>query len=112
MNNMNNQPKSLSMQEKVYAFIEKYGLNVDPYIRYIDLTSEVGELGKELLKGSNYGKKEYIITQETALELGDTLFPLICIACGLGIDIEEALDRVLKKYENRFILKGDIGSGR
>lgn len=109
---MYNHQNTPSMQEKVYAFIKKYDLNVDPHIRYIDLTSEVGELGKELLKGSNYGKKEYTATPDTPLELGDTLFPLICMACGLGIDIEEALDKVLKKYENRFILKGDIGSGR
>lgn len=39
--------------------VKKYDLETSPELRYIDLTSEMGELGKELLKGSNYGKQDF-----------------------------------------------------
>lgn len=43
------------MQDRVDKLIRQYHLTGDEVIRYIDLVSEVGELGKELLKSSEYG---------------------------------------------------------
>ena len=57
---MENEKLSLEeMQELVSKLVNKYNLETIPEIRYIDLTSEIGELGKELLKGTNYGKQEF-----------------------------------------------------
>ena len=81
-------------------------------IRFIDLVSELGELGKEILKGNDYGKKEFCITDNLESEIGDVLFSLICVANGLNIDLKSALDGVLEKYEERFSKKGNIGSDR
>lgn len=100
------------IQEKIKSFINKYNLESSTEIRFIDLVSEVGELGKELLKGNNYGKKDYCSTENLELEFGDVFFSLICVANGLNIDLQEALNEVLKKYEDRFSKKGNISSGK
>lgn len=100
------------IQEKVNEMIKRYNLESTKEIRFIDLTSEVGELGKEVLKGNDYGRKDFCNTDNVESEIGDVLFSLICIANGMNISLEKALENILKKYENRFINSGDIGSGR
>lgn len=100
------------IQEKVNDLVKKYDLESSVEIRFIDLVSEVGELGKEILKGNDYGKKDYCNTENLESEIGDVLFSLICVANDLNIDLKQALDEVLKKYEDRFSKKGNIGSGR
>ncbi len=100
------------IQEKVNEMIKRYNLESTNEIRFIDLTSEVGELGKEILKGNDYGRKDFCNTDNVESEIGDVLFSLICIANGMNISLEKALENILKKYENRFINSGDIGSGR
>ena len=42
------------IQEKVNNLIQKYDLETSLEVRFIDLASEVGELGKEILKGDDY----------------------------------------------------------
>lgn len=101
-----------SIQEKVDELIKKYNLESSVEIRFIDLISELGELGKEILKGNDYGKKNFCNTENLESEIGDTFFSLICIANGLNIDLKNALDNVLNKYENRFSSNGNIGSSR
>lgn len=101
-----------SIQEKVDELIKKYNLESSVEIRFIDLISELGELGKEILKGNEYGKKDLSNTENLESEIGDTFFSLICVANGLNIDLQNALDNVLNKYENRFSNNGNIGSGR
>lgn len=101
-----------SIQKKVDELIKKYNLESSVEIRFIDLISELGELEKEILKGNEYGKKDFCNTENIELEIGDTFFSLICVANGLNIDLQNALDNVLNKYENRFSNNGNIGSGR
>lgn len=102
--------KLQELQEMVAEMIKKYNLEISPQLRYIDLTSEIGELGKELLKGSNYGKKDFSITDNLESEIGDSLFSLTCIANSLNIDLSKALLDVIQKYNYRFSQKGSIGS--
>lgn len=99
-----------TMQGLVSEMVNRYGLETTPELRYVDLTTEVGELGKELLKGSNYGKKTLEKTDNLESEMGDTLFSLTCIANSLNIDLQTALVNVMKKYQKRFNEKGSIGS--
>ena len=98
------------LQEEVLKFTQKYNLNGSPEVRYIDLTSEVGEIGKELLIGNNYGEKQFTKTENLESEIGDTLFSLICLSNEVNVDIEKALKVVIKKYENRFDKAGTVGS--
>ena len=100
------------IQDKVKTLVTKYNLGGDANVRFIDLTSEVGELGKEILEGSDYGSKKFEKTEDAVLGLGDVFFSLICVANELDIDMKEALDAVLLKYAKRFDEKANIGSGR
>lgn len=94
----------------VYGFLDEYKLRCGINERYIDLSSEVGELGKELLKATDYGKADFRMTADTEQELGDCLFSLIALSRELGIDPAAALDSALAKYKRRFDAKGRIGS--
>ena len=69
--------------------------------RVLDIVSEIGELSKEILKASNYGKSSYVSNEKIKLELGDVLFSLITLANSLDVNLEAALETVLKKYEKR-----------
>lgn len=99
-------------QHKIKKFTKEKGLIATVNIRIIDLASEVGELSKEVLKGTDYGNKEFCLTEEWKSELGDVLFSLICIANETKCDLDECLKHVLNKYEKRFADKGNIGSGK
>lgn len=66
------------------------------------LTEEVGELARELNhqygeKPKKPGEKENSIQNE----LGDLMFLLVCFANSLHIDLDEAFDEVMKKYQVR-----------
>lgn len=100
------------IQEKINKFVKKYNLECSNEIRFIDLTSEIGELGKEILKGNDYGRKEFSNTDNIESEIGDVLFSLICVANGANISLDKAVESVLRKYENRFLKNGNIGSER
>ena len=98
------------MQKSVHAFITKHNLRTTPQTRYIDLVSEVGELGKEILTATGYGKTEFTLTAHTESEIGDCLFSLLALCTEMNIDAEAALQKALKKYEARFTQKGHISS--
>lgn len=98
------------MQNKVRNLIDEYSLSCSENIRYIDLVSEIGELGKEILKETDYGKKDYVSNESSKEEMGDCIFSLLALCCEMKIDANEALDYALKKYRERFSAKGSIGS--
>jgi len=98
------------MQKSVLDFIEKYSLRTDAQTRYIDLVSEVGELGKEFLLCTNYGKNQAVLNEKIADEIGDCIFSLMALCCELEVDFEMALQNALAKYEKRFNSKGSVGS--
>jgi len=98
------------MQQKIKEFCKKHDLNHKPEHCALDLASEVGEVCKELLKMSDYGRKTLKFKQEVSEELGDALYSLITLANSLNVDLEEALKKVLKKYEKRLKEKGNAGS--
>lgn len=100
------------MQKIVKKFVTEHGLACGEKIRFMDLVSEVGELGKEIIKGTDYGKVAYTSTQNVKSEVGDCLFSLLALCCELDIDANEALTDSMLKYRKRFEDKADIGSGR
>ena len=99
------------LQNKVSAFVENNNIETSVEARLLDLVSELGELSKEFLKGSKYGKDEFIETQDWENEFGDVLFTMICIANSTDINIETALKKALNKYKKRSEQKGEISSG-
>jgi NTP pyrophosphatase (non-canonical NTP hydrolase) len=102
--------KSLDeIQEIIKRFCGDHNLDSPLEHRALDLLSEVGEVAKEILKMSDYGKKPIQINDEVKSEIGDVLFVLVIIANQLNISLDEALAEVLQKYEKR-LEKGGIGS--
>ncbi|MFC4735874.1 nucleotide pyrophosphohydrolase [Bacillus daqingensis] len=96
--------KSLEqMQSEVDAYIGQFKEGYfSPLAMMARLTEEMGELAREV--NHYYGEKpkkeseeEKTLTQET----GDILFVLICLANSLDIDLEEAFNLVMHKFETR-----------
>ena len=100
------------MQNIVENFIKTYNLQTDATTRYIDLMSELGELGKEIIKATEYGKKNLQLSDPMINEIGDCLFSLLALCCELNVNAEKALLKSLSKYELRLTDKGHIDSGR
>lgn len=73
-----------------------------PLTNLARLIEEVGELAREM--NHRFGhkiKKADEAEQDLALELADIMFVLLVIANEQGIDMSEALERVLEKYRTR-----------
>jgi len=98
-------------QKRVRQFVDAHDLEAPVPARALDLVSEVGEIAKEVLGGSDYGRVPFHPTDQWAGELGDVFFSLICVANSTGINLESALNEALNKYKRRFALKGNLGSG-
>lgn len=99
-------------QRTVAEFAESHGMSREPWVRFLDFSSEAGELSKELLKASKYGTRPPEPVPSMEEELGDCVFSLLCLADSLGLDALAALESSLRKYERRFQTTGKIGSGK
>ena len=99
------------MQKKVVDFIKSHQLETDVATRMLDLVSEVGELSKEILKSTDYGKRPFVPNASWHEEMGDAFFSLICIANSTGVDLERSLSTVLDKYQKRIETTQSAGSG-
>ncbi len=100
----------LSDQKRVAAFKKKHGLRSSPEHAALDLASEVGELAKEILSSSDYGRKRFKKTRAAAGELGDVYYSLLFLANELGVDADAELCGALRKYEARLRKRGSPGS--
>ncbi|WP_035330162.1 nucleotide pyrophosphohydrolase [Cytobacillus firmus] len=91
------------MQTDVDKYISQFKEGYfSPLAMLARMTEELGELSREV--NHHYGEKPKKSTEdEKAIEeeLGDMLFVLICFANSLNIDLEEAHDRVMKKFSTR-----------
>ena len=92
------------------ALIAKFKLSLDPASRALDLSSEVGEVCKEILKGTRYGSHAFEATLNLELELGDAYFSLLTLAASVNLDLDIALERALIKMRDRLERSGQIGS--
>lgn len=90
-------------QQAVDAYVAQFAEGYwPPLTNLARLIEEVGELAREL--NHRFGhkpKKPGEPEQDLALELADILFVLIAIANEQKIDLEEAFQRVLHKYDTR-----------
>ena len=101
-----------SFQEKVRNFVRSHQLEADVRDRTLDLASELGEVAKEVLKGTAYGRRPFTPGAGWVAELGDVFFSLVCLAQASGVDLTEALDVALAKYEERVRSSGRADSAR
>ena len=101
-----------TLQRTVASFVGRARISAPAEARLLDLVSEVGELSKEVLKATNYGRAPFRPPESWAGEMGDVLFALVCLANDTGVDLASALDGALDKYRRRLTLGDDAGSGR
>jgi NTP pyrophosphatase (non-canonical NTP hydrolase) len=90
-------------QQQVDAYISQFKEGYfPPLVNLARLAEEVGELAREL--NHRFGpktKKEDEPEGDIALELGDILFVLVVLANQLDIDLQQAMERTLSKYQVR-----------
>jgi NTP pyrophosphatase (non-canonical NTP hydrolase) len=89
------------VQEAVDRWIAPFGY-WHPLANLARLTEEVGELAREV--NHRFGPKTKKPTEDTgdvALEMGDILFVVAAMANQMQIDLNEAFQRVIQKYEQR-----------
>ncbi len=92
-------------QKKINDYIGKYSDGYwSPYVMLAALMEEVGELSREInhLKGYK-PKKDSEDKKEIKIEIGDILFSIICLANEFKIDLSDALESTLDKYNKRDI---------
>lgn len=100
---MNDTPTIREAQQAVDAYISQFKDGYWPPLSNLArLVEEVGELAREL--NHRYGhkpKKAGEPEQDLALELADIIFVIIAIANEQKIDLSDAFQRVLQKYQVR-----------
>jgi len=97
-------------QVLVKNFVDERNIGTSVENRMLDVLSEAGELAKELLKSSDYGKKPFEKNFGFENEFGDIFFSLICLANQTNINLQDSIETALIKYEARFIDHQHIGS--
>ena len=103
------------MQNLVKDFNDKKSCHREPmpvYARLMDIESEIGELEKEYLKSSNYGTKEFEVTDDFKEEFGDVVYAILSLSNELDISAEECLNISLEKMKKRMEKTNSFGSGR
>lgn len=96
--------KNLStIQQEVDDYIQQFKSGYfSPLGQLARLTEEVGELAREV--NHHYGEKRKKVSEdnkELNEELGDTLFVIVSLANSLDIDLTEAFDLTMKKFNER-----------
>ncbi len=91
------------MQAEVHRYISQFKEGYFlPMTLVVRLTEELGELAREV--NHLYGEKPKKETEEEgsiALELGDMMFVITCLANRLGIDLTQAFHDTIQKFETR-----------
>ena len=94
------------LQNQVDRFVQHHGLQSTAECFSLDMVSEMGEVAKEILRASNYGRGRTEIRSKVASELGDLLYSLIALANHLDVDLENQLHKTLDKYRRRIAQGG------
>jgi threonine synthase len=102
--------RTANWQDRVVAFARRHGLLHDPATHALDLVSEVGEVAKEMLLVTDYGRRAPQARAQLADELGDALYSLLALAASCDVDVGSALIAALEKYERRLTERGEAGS--
>lgn len=92
-----------AMQQAVDDWISQFEEGYwQPPNMVLRLTEEVGEVAREV--NHLYGQKPKKASEpdgDLAMEIGDVLFVITCLANSLNIDLETAFKQVMHKYRER-----------
>ncbi|QBI21298.1 nucleotide pyrophosphohydrolase [Egibacter rhizosphaerae] len=83
--------------------MDSHDLRCQPLARVADLSSETGEVAKELLISTGYGrhKPPAAASPELRAEVGDLVFSVVALAVELDVDPGAELDAAVARYEER-----------
>ncbi len=91
------------IQQEVDTYISQFKEGYfSPLAMMARMSEEVGELAREI--NHYYGEKPKKRDEEEKTveeELGDVFFIVLCFANSLGIDLQEAFDRIMHKFNTR-----------
>lgn len=103
--------RMINWQKRAVNFAQKHNLDHEPSVYALDLLSELGEVAKEILLATDYGKRPFPeASPNLSNELGDALYSLCQLATAAGVDLDQALAASLDKYEQRWQDDQQIGS--
>jgi len=91
------------LQKRVDSYISQFKVGYfTPMTLVVRLTEELGELAREV--NHLYGEKPKKSSEaegDIALELGDILFVVACLANRLEISLDKSFQDVMEKFETR-----------
>lgn len=100
---MNGEKSMKQLQKEVDDYIGQFKEGYfTPMEMMARMTEELGELSREVMH--EYGpKKKKSNEQKNTIEeeMGDVLFVLICMANSMDIDLTQAHDRIMEKFNIR-----------
>lgn len=100
---MNSAYTTKEIQERVDAYISQFKEGYfSPLSMLARMTEEVGELAREV--NHTYGEKPKKASEDANTiedELGDIIFVMTCFANSLNIDLSEAFEKSMTKFETR-----------
>jgi NTP pyrophosphatase (non-canonical NTP hydrolase) len=99
----------LDLQRDAARFIQHQHLRHDVERHALDVASEVGELAKEVLLATDYGRRSAQFRPDLANEIGDALYSLLALAEVCGVDAEAAIRGSSREYERRLEERGEAG---
>jgi NTP pyrophosphatase (non-canonical NTP hydrolase) len=102
--------QTLNLKERGQLLLDEFKLGIDPSARALDLSSEVGEVCKEILKSTQYKTRAFQPTPNLEMELGDAFFSLLSLASSVNVDLDSALEQALVKMRTRLEQTGQLGS--
>ena len=96
-------PTLAELQQRVDDWIRQFEEGYWPPLSMLArLTEEVGELARELNHSFGHKpKKPEEPAGDIALEVADIIFVLVCLCNSLRIDLGDAFERVMQKYDAR-----------
>lgn len=99
---MNGKNSIQEYQQKINEWIASHGGYWSPLAMLASITEELGELAREINHLEGYKpKKSSESSAKIGEELGDLVFSVICVANHYDINLDQELERVIKKYTLR-----------
>src|SRR5690625_3381262 len=101
--NKNRYYSTKEIENEVHRYISQFKEGYfSPLALVARLTEEVGELAREI--NHTYGEKPKKLTEEQKSieeEIGDILFVLACLTNSLNLDLSNAFQTTMTKFETR-----------
>ena len=90
-----------STQERVASFVDEHNLDKPLPEQLVELANKVGELATAYLEASDYGKRDFLPTDNWLDDITTVYLALLCVANQTHVDLEHALEVRLKHDDSK-----------